>query len=348
MMLRKTTAVGIRKNTGWFATGYSVVFKGRIANSGLTEDQVRSSEQLPFKLTITFNNRGIKSDHHFCLYKGIWYSNPNDFSSEDILNIFRDHEKRIASKLAALRASARAENEARSVIPPKASEPYGSRVKERRTPDLAPLGPKHAMHLQNRVNPEGEICVSPARGTLMGNRGCLHNNEKKIISQSKRDAWVTCLLQFQNRKRQVMAPGNYTELFFLDEATALAAGHRPCATCRRDRYDAFLMAWSAANRGGAKVPVGDVDKQLKFDRAAGARARTQVLTNIPDGVMVKQESTGAYFLIRNAMLSRWSFAGYGPGQPMTSVRGPFVILTPASTLAAIRRGYRPEIHRTAR
>jgi hypothetical protein len=123
------------------------------------------------------------------------------------------------------------------------------------------------MPLQNRINPEGEICRSSARGMLMGNRGCLHNEAREIVSRSKRDAWVTCLIEFKNIKRKVMDAGNYTELFFLDEATALAAGHRPCATCRRDRYDAFLAAWSAGNRNGEKVLAGDVDKQMKLDRA---------------------------------------------------------------------------------
>ncbi len=80
------------------------------------------------------------------------------------------------------------------------------------------------MPLQNRINPEGDICVSPACGTLMGNRGCLHNERKQVIAKSKRDAWVTCLLEFQGRHRPVMEPGLYTELFFLDEATALTAG----------------------------------------------------------------------------------------------------------------------------
>jgi len=348
MMLRKTTAVGMFKNTGWFAKGYSLVFRGRVCYSSLSEDQVKSSEQRPFMLTVRVNTRGVEVAHHFCLYKGTWYSNPNDFSKEDAFNVLRDHEKRIALKLEALRVSARGETKARSLITPKASEPYGSGIRERVVPDLTARMAKQAMHLQNRVNPEGEICVSSARGTLMGNRGCLHNNEKKIISQSKRDAWVTCLLEYQNRKRKLMESGNYTELFFLDEATALAAGHRPCATCRRDRYDAFLMAWSAANRGGAKVLVGDVDKQLKLDRAPSARAKTEVLSNLPDGVIVKQISTGTYFLIRNSTIFPWSFGGYGRGQPMVSVKGPFVILTPASILAAIRRGYRPEIHRTAR
>ena len=112
------------------------------------------------------------------------------------------------------------------------------------------------MPLQNRITPEGDICVSNARGTLMGNRGCLHDDQKRIISRSKRDAWVTCALSFKGIRRPLMAPGSYTELFFLDEATALAAGHRPCATCRRDRYDAFMAAWSKGNRDGQKKEAG--------------------------------------------------------------------------------------------
>lgn len=110
----------------------------------------------------------------------------------------------------------------------------------------------------------------------MGNRGCLHNEAREIVARSKRDAWVTCLIAFKNIKRKVMDAGNYTELFFLDEATALAAGHRPCATCRRDRYDAFLTAWSAGNRNGAKVLAGDVDKQMKLDRAPRIARRNTV------------------------------------------------------------------------
>ena len=83
------------------------------------------------------------------------------------------------------------------------------------------------MHRQNRVDPQGALVAVAARGTLMGNRGCLHDDGGHIVRQSARDAWVTCLLSFKDRQRQIMQPGHYTELFFLDEATALAAGHRP-------------------------------------------------------------------------------------------------------------------------
>ncbi len=203
------------------------------------------------------------------------------------------------------------------------------------------------MPLQNRVNPEGEICFSPSRGTLMGNRGCLHNAARQIVSRSKRDAWVTCLLAFQDRKRAVMSPGNYTELFFLDEATALAAGHRPCATCRRDRYDAFFAAWGAGNRNSARVLAADVDKQLKLDRVASQRVEAASIKVLPDGVIVKHKGTGTCYLVRGANLYPWSFAGYGRAQAMSAVGGPLVILTPASTVKALQHGYRAQIHGSA-
>lgn len=203
------------------------------------------------------------------------------------------------------------------------------------------------MSLQNRVNPEGEICRSAARGTLMGNRGCLHNEAREIIARSKRDAWVTCLVKFQNRRRQVMDAGKYTELFFLDEATALAAGHRPCATCRRDRFDAFLAAWSAGNRNGAKALASEVDNQMKLDRSPGARVETSAVHGFPDGVFVKQTSTGTLYLVRGPILYPWSFEGYGRAQPIATITGPFLVLTPACTIKALRSGYKAQIHPSA-
>src|SRR5258707_3661680 len=98
--------------------------------------------------------------------------------------------------------------------------------------------------LQNRVNPWGELFRTPARGTMMGNRGrTLHNAQQEIVRSYGGKRWICCLLEFKGRRRQIMSPGQYTELFFLDEATAFAAGHRPCAECRRERYKAFRAAW---------------------------------------------------------------------------------------------------------
>ncbi len=203
------------------------------------------------------------------------------------------------------------------------------------------------MPLQNRVTPEGNIVATDARGTLMGNRGCLHDEKRQIVSKSKRDAWVTCLLEFQGRHRQVMASGQYTELFFLDEATALASGHRPCATCRRDRYDAFMSAWAKGNRGGAKTLAGEVDKQMKQDRGTSARKTVSTLDGLPDGVMVKA-SGDTFYLLKGGMLYPWSFHGYGQPAPVGAMAGPYVILTPESTVKAIRAGYVVGVHESCR
>lgn len=198
------------------------------------------------------------------------------------------------------------------------------------------------MPLQNRVNPEGEISFSPERGTLMGNRGCLHDDNKRIVAKSKRDAWVTCLLEFKDRRRKLMQAGVYTELFFLDEATALAAGHRPCAECRRERYKAFLAAWPVT---GAKA--ADVDSALKRERKPESRMVSSKLTGLPDGVMVKDCGTGHCYLLLGGNALHWSFGGYVKAVEIGNLSGTFTILTPSSTIEAFRNGYRPDIHPSA-
>lgn len=200
------------------------------------------------------------------------------------------------------------------------------------------------MRYQNRVNPEGEICFSSEKGTLMGNRGCLHDDDQKIRYNSKRDAWVTCLLSFKERRRELMQPGLYTELFFLDEATALAAGHRPCAECRRERYKEFLAAWPTQ---GESVRAADVDRALKQERAMDIRVNASALSQYPDGVMVKQVARGQYFLLFGKEAFLWSFGGYDLSISVLEMSGEFRVLTPGSTIAAIRNGYHPDIHPSA-
>ncbi len=204
------------------------------------------------------------------------------------------------------------------------------------------------MPLQNRVNPEGDICFSSARGTLMGNRGCLHDDARKIVSRSKRDAWITCLLEFKGRKSTPMTLGEYTELFFLDEATAFAAGHRPCWECRRTHYKDFLGAWGAANRPGVAIKAPDMDAQLKQDRSPGSRLGIDKLSRLPDGVIVKHIANGTHFLLLAKRAYPWSFDGYGTSSPLDDLEGPFIILTPASTVGAFRHGYTPDFHPSAR
>lgn len=205
------------------------------------------------------------------------------------------------------------------------------------------------MPLQNRVNPEGEICFSPVRGTLMGNRGgCMHNDRRELAYAPKaKGAWITCLLEFKGRRRILMSPGQYTELFFLDEATALSAGHRPCAECRRERYKAFMHAWTAANRPGEKLKAGDLDAQLRIERDPAVRPRIDSIAGLPDGVIVKQLASSVCFLVRRQRLHRWAFEGYGPPQDAALVAGPFSVLTPVSTVKALANGYRADLHASA-
>ena len=143
------------------------------------------------------------------------------------------------------------------------------------------------MPLQNRVNPWGEIVGTPERGLFMGNRGCLHDGERRVTKGWARTPWVTCLLQYKDRHREVMSPGQYTELFFLDEATALAAGHRPCATCRRADYEAFKTFWLEANPELAARSLGkitEIDKLLHAERVDARRNKR--MGGFPDGSMM--------------------------------------------------------------
>jgi hypothetical protein len=205
--------------------------------------------------------------------------------------------------------------------------------------------------LQNRVTPFGDLIATSARGTLMGNRGRLHDERRRIVRRvaSGYRAWVTCHLVFRGRHRMVMAPDRYTELFFLDEATALAAGHRPCGECRRADFRRFKTTWLAANhdRGlGTDVPVDAIDRELHRDRLdADGRPRTYeaALGSLPDGVFVVVPGSGEPLLVWRGRLAPWSPTGYGPGAPWP--RGQrATVLTPRSTTATIAAGYRPGVH----
>ena len=150
---------------------------------------------------------------------------------------------------------------------------------------------------QNRVRPDGEIITTHAKGTLMGNRGILHDDKQEIVRPYAHKAWIICQLQFKDRKRTIMSPGRYTELFFLDEATALAAGHRPCYECQRERAQTFRGAWASANphlTGDQPVKMSDIDRVLHGDRLTQARlvkdrrkrTYTAELAGLPNGVFI--------------------------------------------------------------
>ena len=205
------------------------------------------------------------------------------------------------------------------------------------------------MRLQNRVDPWGNLIAVSARGAWMGNRGTLHNAHKEIVSLSKRKPWVTCALQFKDRKRQVFGPNTYSELFFLDEATAFSAGHRPCATCRRDRYNAFKEQWTRANHPNAtNLPFADIDKQLHAERMArGGKKVTYIAEfgELPDGTFIERD--GKAYLLWGNKLHEWTPEGYKPASgPLQSAEN-VTVLTPHSIVKLFKAGFKPQVHETA-
>ena len=206
------------------------------------------------------------------------------------------------------------------------------------------------MPLQNRVTPFGEIVAVPERGTFMGNRGRIHNARRELETRHyDRKAWITCLLQFKGRRRQVMAASSYTELFFLDEATALAAGHRPCGECRRSDARRFKDLWLEANGAslqGKSATMANMDAVLHAERIArdGTQRRWEArLSELPDGAMVLVDDARAAFLLQQGSLYRWSPAGYVERRTIPSGRT-VTVLTPQSVTRVLAAGYRPVVH----
>ncbi len=209
------------------------------------------------------------------------------------------------------------------------------------------------MPLQNRVTPFGRIIAVPNRGMFMGNRGCLHDDHRRIVRQvCSYKAWVACLTAFRGRKRKLMTPGHYTELFFLDEATALAAGHRPCGECRRADYRRFRAAWLAGNvvAGlGENPSVKLIDQHMHSDRLTDAgekRVYRAVCRDLPDGAFVRLLVTDDVYLVWRGRLHRWKPGGYDlarPAEPDEIVE----VLTPRSVVRALAAGCEPVVHSSA-
>ena len=198
------------------------------------------------------------------------------------------------------------------------------------------------MTLPNRVTPFGVCEADPARGTLMGNRGCLVSATSELVRRWQLERWITCVLEFKDRRRHpLMAPGQYTELFFLDEATACAAGHRPCRECRRDDADAFRAAWQMAHPRDARFP--QIDARLHGERTRRAHHRAACDT-LPDGAMVSLG--GQAWLVVDGGLRAWTHGGYTTRREWPQER--VAVLTPPSVLAAIHAGWRPDLHPSAR
>ncbi|ONH28872.1 hypothetical protein [Pseudofrankia asymbiotica] len=196
------------------------------------------------------------------------------------------------------------------------------------------------MPLRNRVTPQGDLVAVSARGTMLGNRGVLHDEDRQIVRTFQHRRWLLCELAFQGRCREIMKPRRYTELFFLDEAVGLAAGHRPCARCRPEAYEAFRRCFAT---GGRRNPSAeDLDRVLHAERLRPAPPAGPV-AGLPDGGYVLLDD--ACWLVLGDRLLRWDAGGYRERRPRPG--GQAAVLTPASTLAALRAGYRPRLHPSA-
>jgi hypothetical protein len=207
------------------------------------------------------------------------------------------------------------------------------------------------MPLQNRVTPLGELVADPSRGLVYGNRGCLHDETGRIRRRYNGRRWIACRLEFRGWQRApLLQPGRFTELFFLDEVTAFAAGHRPCALCRRADYDRFGEIWRELHPrlGGADA----IDAQLHEERVdPGSRAHrlhAARLDELPDGAFVVLDDA-PHLVLGNALL-RWTPAGY-VGPTALPARTAAVLVTPPSLVAVLGAGWTPDVplfHSSAR
>ncbi len=200
------------------------------------------------------------------------------------------------------------------------------------------------MPLQNRVTPFGELVAVAGRGLLMGNRGVVHDEARRIVRPWQVRRWIACRTEFRGRHRDVMQPRRWTELFFLDEATAFAAGHRPCAQCRYADYQRFRSLWETCH--GAPANADSMDRVLHAERLDGRRKRTYPapFAALPDGAFVVLDGTA--WLVRGRELLAWSDGGYAERRrrPRT---GAVDVLTPRSMVALLTAGYPVSVHPSA-
>jgi hypothetical protein len=205
------------------------------------------------------------------------------------------------------------------------------------------------MSLQNRVNPFSHIISTPERGTWTGNRGVIHNERKEIVRNHAVKYWITCVLDYKGKRRVVMTPNRWTELFFLDEATAFAAGHRPCGFCRHSDFKRFKNLWMEANgaryglEGNVKMDIIDaLIHQERLDELGFQKTYKADLATLPDGVFVAFDELSNAYLWYNQKLYEWSFGGYSSVQVFEKNQE-VMVLTPLSYVNVFKAGYVPQV-----
>ncbi len=197
------------------------------------------------------------------------------------------------------------------------------------------------MPLQNRVTPLGALIADPGRGLVYGNRGCLHDDNGHIRRRYSGKRWIACRLEFRGwRRAQLLQPGRFTELFFLDEATAFAAGHRPCALCRREDYDRLVGIWRGLHPD--QIGADAIDAQLHAERVdPGTRAQLRheaPIDDLPDGAFVLNDDVPE--LVLGGSLLRWTARGYADRKPRPAAQR-VVVITPPSIIAVLQAGWSP-------
>jgi hypothetical protein len=206
---------------------------------------------------------------------------------------------------------------------------------------MAASGYAGSVALQNRVTPLGDLIATPERGLVCDNRGCLHDADGQIRRRYSAKRWIACRLRFRDRRRTaLMAPGRYTELFFLDEATVLAPGHRPCAECRRADYNRLTEVWTGLHPGQSGADA--IDAQLHEERivpGTGGRVfHDRRFEELPDGAFVLHD--GKPCLVAGSLLLSWSPAGYTAGRRRPA-NSRATVITPPSLVALLADGWTP-------
>ncbi len=203
------------------------------------------------------------------------------------------------------------------------------------------------MPLQNRVDPLGNLTAVSSRGEFLGNRGILHDESRKIVKPWAHKNWVICELSFKGIKRELFSPGSYSELFFLDEATALSAGHRPCAHCRRQRFNEFKRLWGEVSSSPDKVAVSapEIDKQLHLERASRNRDKVLYSANfseVSEGsfIAIGKET----YLFWSGSLHKWSHHGYTESRSLPSQNETVSVITPYTIVQMYKAGFKPLVH----
>jgi hypothetical protein len=213
------------------------------------------------------------------------------------------------------------------------------------------------MPLQNRVTPEGDIVATPHRGLLMGNRGGAFHLPGMTLGARRwaTKQWIACVLEFKGRHREVMQPNRYTELFFLDEATALAAGHRPCFECRRADAEHFAELWARVHGLPERARSPAMDEDLHAERVDGQRNKRTFRArraDVPSGAFVRYavgEGNAAppSYLVFGQQLLPWDARGYTALVSPSAVSEEVEVLTPPSIVAVLSAGYNPMLHPSA-